>query len=131
MFSAFQSNAFQNNAFQIIASGSVTPVITTGGGYPEEYRKHIERLERLTRTKDITKAVIEAAQAIEEIPVAAPELAKVALSASAPVEIDYRLVALELDRIQEYLLAIAKYGGMINDYMQEQEDELLILLMVN
>jgi hypothetical protein len=131
---SFSSSSFSTDAFSVLAFdfGGVSETVVSKGGIDERdykrYRKHLERLEQITRQKDLTPAIIEAAQEIAEIPVETPELAKIA--AQTTVEIDYSMIAAELSAMAAYLDKMLAYNIEIDRIMRERDDELAILLLM-
>lgn len=108
---------------------------TTGGidsHQAKKYREQLEKLEKLTRLKEVTKADIKAAQELD-VPVDTPEISKIAANPNAieVMAIDYGALADELKAIQSYLDNLSVYGELYYDYLQEQDDEIALLLMIN
>jgi|JI10StandDraft_1071094.scaffolds.fasta_scaffold01073_30 hypothetical protein len=132
---AFSSLSFSTSSFsdQSFDFGAAPAPQVTGGHFGEDYRKRLERLERITRTKEITAPVIEAAQeVIEAVPdIQTPQLEIIAKSPEAINLIDYEALSLEIQAIQDYLSSLSMYSDLVYDQMNELDDELAILLMVN
>lgn len=137
MFCGFQNNAFQSNAFQILYGGTApppTPIESRGGfdeQYYKKYRQHLEDLERVTRTKEVSR-IREIAEEIQDLGVETPELDK--LSAEPEITgklklraIDYNALEKEIDLIREYLNTINHYNLLIE---QELDDETAFFLMM-
>lgn len=103
---------------------------TTGGidtHQAKKYREQLQRLEKLTRIKEITKADIIAAQIIEELPVIAPQIEAIA---EQKIEIDYTALIAEITKVRDYLeMMMLKYIAYQD--MKRKEEEFIILMTIN
>lgn len=131
----FSSASFSTGALSVLAfdfGGTPPPAKIVGGHFGDDYRKHLKRLEEITRTKDLTPAIVKAAQELD-VPVDTPEISKIAANPNAieVMAIDYGALADELKAIQSYLDNLSVYGELYYDYLQEQDDEIALLLMIN
>lgn len=104
---------------------------TTTGGIDDyqakKYREQLQRLEKLTRLKEITKADVKAAQIIEELPVAAPQIEAIA---EQNIEIDYTALLAEIKNVRDYLeMMILKHIAWQD--MKRKEEEFIILMTIN
>lgn len=103
---------------------------TTGGidtHQAKKYREQLQRLEKLTRIKEITKADIKAAQIIEELPVIAPQIEAIA---EQNIEIDYTALIAEIAKIRDYLETMMLKHIAWQD-MKRKEEEFIILMTIN
>lgn len=103
---------------------------TTGGidGYQaSRYREQLQRLEKLTRIKEITKADIKAAQIIEELPIVAPQIEAIA---EQNIEIDYTALIAEITKVRDYLEMMMLRHIQYQD-MKRKEEEFIILMTIN
>ena len=107
-------------------------VYSRGGGYidthqAKKYREQLQRLEKLTRIKEVTKADIKAAQIIEELPVIAPQIEAIA---EQNIEIDYTALIAEIAKIRDYLETMMLKHIAWQD-MKRKEEEFIILMTIN
>lgn len=130
---SFSSLSFSEDAFSVLAfdfGDGPAPVTPSKGGFDDEryykkYREHLNRLEEITRFKEITPtAIIEAKEIVEEIKSIEPTETK------ADFVPDF--VFIEHQAIQAQLLfdrALLLYQKQL-ELQREAEDELIIMLMV-
>lgn len=107
-------------------SGPTPPpdVLTAGGfGDHKKYREYLERLNGITAKSQITPEVIEAAEAITEIPIAAKQIAKIAYQKK---DIDFTKIQMEMVRIQDYLNKME----LMARQLRERDDEIALLLLI-
>lgn len=107
-----------------------TPVTPHGGHYGaadyKKYRKYLERIAKLQEQRIQEKYIKEVAklsEVAEEIEVKAPEIQKAAYAVEAKepiVNIDFEKIAREIKRIE----------AVIEHYIDEQEEEEIILMML-
>lgn len=103
---------------------------TTGGidaHQAKKYREQLERLEKLTRIKEITKADIKAAQIIDELPIIVPQIEAVA---EQNFEIDYTALIAEIAKVRDYLEMMMLKHIAWQD-MKRKEEEFIILMTIN
>ena len=104
---------------------------TTTGGIDDyqanKYREQLQRLEKLTRLKEITKADVKAAQIIEELPVSAPQIEAIA---EQNIEIDYTALIAEIKTVRDYL-EIMMLRHIAWQDMNRKEEEFIILMTIN
>lgn len=103
----------------------------TAGGIDSQqakkYREQLQRLEKLTRLKEITKADVQAAKIIEELPVVAPQIEAIA---EQKIEIDYSALFAEITKVRDYIEMIMLKNISYQD-MKRKEEEFIILMTIN
>lgn len=131
----FKSTVFKSTVFD---TGSITPEeVISAGGFDLNYRRHLERLEKITRTKDLTRKEIQAAQeVVENAPDQAviPEIEKLARADAVidEIAIDYEAIRGEVVRLMALMDAMNEFLSIQNKMtMDELDDELALLLMIN
>lgn len=122
----FSGSVFKSTVYN---TGDAPVVIETRGGIPPEdvkrYRDYLEKLTRITSTKEITQEVIEAAEAITEIPLVTKQVSQIAFETQ---EIDFAKLEIELSNIQNYINKLELHAQR---FLREQDDELALLLLIN
>ena len=105
-------------------------VVTTGGISPHDakrYREYLERLTGINSGQKITPQVIEAAQAITEIPVPAKQVSQIAFETP---KIDFTQLAIELANIQNYINRMELAAIQAQRFLREQDDEMALMLLI-
>ena len=108
-------------------------IIINDGGFDghhnKEYRKYIERLERATRQKEITKEVIEAAQQIDDLPLDLPNIELLAsFDLLNQAAVNYQALQSEVLLLEQY---IAKMIAFENWKKRQREEEMILLMALN
>lgn len=122
---------FSNTVFSstVYLTGTPTPALETRGGFaPEQikrYRDYLEKLTGINKKQEITEAVIEAAEAITEIPVDAAQVAAIAFDRP----IDFAGLDAELLRITKYINNLERIYQE-QRRLRELDDELALMLLL-
>lgn len=131
--SSFSTDAFSVDAFDFSSAPPPAPAESRGGFDERDYhryRKHLEDLERVTRTKEVSR-IREIAEEIQDLDIETPELDKLSAEPETTGKlklraIDYDALEKEIDLIREYLNTV----NLIKLLEQEQDDEAAFLLMI-
>lgn len=128
---SFSTAAFSNSAFDF--GSTPAPTIETYGGFDERnyhaYRKHIEQLTQIAEERIYPKRALEAAEALQDLPVETSEIKKLTEKPEIKgtlrltPQINYEALQREIDLIRAYL-------DLMENHRREQEDELAFLLMI-
>jgi hypothetical protein len=113
-------------------SSGITPIPPddiVGGGFGDhkKYRKYLERLNGITAKTKITPELIEAAEAITEIPVSAKQITKIAYEKS---DVDFAKLAAELQAVQNYIDLMLAHSFEVQKMIREKDDEMALLLLI-
>jgi hypothetical protein len=112
--------------------GTPEPIINAPkGGIPFEdakrYREYLEKLNGIKQAKEITPDIIEAAQAITEIPIETKQVLN--LIKETP-SIDFKKLSIELSKIQRYIDQMELATIQAQRILREQDDEMALLLLI-
>lgn len=123
---------FSNTVFSstVYLTGTPAPIANTKGGLPPEhidrYRKYLERLNGINKKQQITEEVIEAAEAITEIPVDAAQIAKIAFERP---NINFAKLEKDIIRINEYINTLERVYAE-QRRLRDLDDELALMLLL-
>lgn len=110
--------------------GSSNPLTQTTGGISYEdakrYREYLERLVNINQPKQVNELVIEAAEAVKELPVKTKQLKAIVQKQ----EINFKALDREIQAILAYLDKMEKQALIIQNRIRKQQDDDLALLLL-
>jgi hypothetical protein len=115
----------------LLLDGAGDEVVSRGGINPHEYseyRKYLEKLNGIKNLKAITPEIIEAAQAVTEIPLVTKQVSQITFETP---KIDFAALELELSNIQRYIDRMEFAAIQAQRFLREQDDEIALLMMIN
>jgi len=100
--------------------------VVSRGGFDEDYRRKLERLEKITRIKAVEpRKLVKAAREVLDIsPVATPEIKRVANQEIDFSKIDFSSILAEIAKIELFIQKLEL------EKANEYDDEFAILLMI-